>query len=83
MNEDDFDVKFDSGTFTVSGNRIDPIKNHTFHQMEIHFGEFRIEITINHPIQPNSISADYKNGFLEIRFIKAKPLEIPITDKDA
>jgi HSP20 family protein len=83
MQEDDFDIKFDNGILSVVGNRIDPIKNQTFHQMEIHFGEFRIEIKMNQPIQNNPITAEYKNGLLEILLLKAKPIEIPITDKDA
>jgi HSP20 family protein len=83
MNIDDFEINFENNILAINGNRSDPIKNQIFHQMEIHFGEFRIEIIINLPIQLDSISAEYKNGFLEISILKAKTHEIPINHKDS
>jgi HSP20 family protein len=67
----------------ISGTRMDPCKNFSFHQMEIHYGEFEVEVHIPHPIERNSIKAEYKNGFLEISLKKATPKEIQIKNKDA
>lgn len=83
MQEKDFDIKYEQGILTVLGNRKDPNKANTFHQMEIRYGEFRIDIQLNNPIIANSITAEYENGFLEINMNKAVPQEIQIKNKDA
>jgi HSP20 family protein len=83
MDEKDFEVKFEQNILSIYGMRRDPIRNGTFHQMEIYFGEFRIEISINQPLKPDSIAAEYHNGFLEIMLEKAEPHEIQINNKDA
>ena len=67
--------------FQYIGVRRDPIRNNSFHQMEIYFGEFRIEVSINQPIKPDSVAAEYHNGFLEIMLEKAEPHEIPINEQ--
>jgi HSP20 family protein len=83
MDEKDFSIGFEKNRLLVSGSRHDPLKNRSFHQMEIHFGDFQIEIQINQPINRDAIKAEYKNGFLEISLPKAIPQEISIKDKDA
>lgn len=83
VKEKDFSVKFEQNMLTVNGVRHDPLKNQTYHQMEIHFGEFQVEIHIASPIDQDSIKAEYKNGLLEISLTKAIPQEIYIKDKDA
>jgi HSP20 family protein len=83
VDEKDFNIKFEQDTLTISGIRKDPYKNNSFHQMEIHFGEFLAEILLLQPVDSNSIIAEYKNGFLDITISKAIPQEIQIKDKDA
>jgi len=83
VNENDFSIQFDQNILSISGSRQDVLKNYSFHQMEIHFGDFEVEIPIPRPIERNSINAEYKNGLLEISMKKATPKEIQITDKDA
>jgi len=82
VNESDFNIRYDHNVLNVSGTRQDSYKNFTFHQMEIHFGEFEVQIAIPNPIE-ESITAEYKSGFLEISMKKATPKKIHIKDKDA
>jgi HSP20 family protein len=82
VNEKDFTIDFNKNRLLVSGFRNDPLKNRTFHQMEINFGEFQIEIQLTHPINRETIKAEYQNGFLEISLPKTVPQEILIQDKD-
>jgi HSP20 family molecular chaperone IbpA len=82
MRENDFNIRYEKGILTVLGNRKDPHKANTFHQMEIRYGDFRIDILLNQPIVANSIGAVYDNGFLEIRLNKAVSKEIHITNKE-
>ncbi|MEI8130842.1 MAG: Hsp20/alpha crystallin family protein [Leptolinea sp.] len=83
MDEKDFDIKINQNILSVNGIRRDPNRNLTFYQMEIHFGEFRIEQHMNQPIRSDAISTKYQNGFLEILLQKTIAQEISITDKDA
>jgi HSP20 family protein len=83
VQEKDFDIHFEQNILTISGSRLDEYKNFSFHQMEIHFGDFEVEIHIPQPVERNSIKAEYKNGLLEITLKKATVKEIQIKDKDA
>jgi HSP20 family protein len=83
VNENDFNIHLDQNVLMVSGTRADTGKNYSFHQMEIHYGDFEIEVHIPHPVDRNSIKAEYKNGFLDILLVKARPTEIQIKNKDA
>jgi HSP20 family protein len=83
VNEKDFSIKFDKNALLISGIRQDPLKNNSFHQMEISFGEFEIKIHLPQQIDRDSIKAEYTNGFLEIKLTKAVPHEIFVKDKDA
>lgn len=82
MKEEDFKIELRQNKLSVSGIRHDPYRNQSFHQMEIHFGEFLLEIVINQPINSDSIAATYSNGFLEISLQKSLPRNILINDKD-
>lgn len=82
MNEKDFKIHLKNNVLNVSGTRHDPHRKHVFQQMEIHFGDFNIEIAINFPINPNSVAASYLNGFLEISLEKAVTHNISVTNKD-
>jgi HSP20 family protein len=83
VNEKSFSIQFEQNALLISGSRQDAYKNYSFHQMEIHFGDFEVEIQIPRPVERASIKAEYKNGFLEITMKKATPKEIQIKDKDA
>jgi HSP20 family protein len=82
MNEKDFQIRLDNNVLFVSGTRHDPHRKHVYQQMEIHFGDFNIEIAINFPIEPNTMAASYLNGFLEISLEKAVTHNISIKNKD-
>jgi HSP20 family protein len=83
VQEKDFNINFEKNILTVIGSRQDEYKNFSFHQMEIHFGDFEVEIPFPRPVERNSIKAEYKNGLLEITLKKATAKEIQIKDKDA
>jgi HSP20 family protein len=78
VNENDFNIHMDQNVLNISGTRIDARKNFSFHQMEIHYGDFEVEVHIPQPVDRNTIKAEYKNGFLDISMNKARPTEIQI-----
>jgi HSP20 family protein len=64
MVEDDFTITFAERTLVIAGVRHDPAAKVGYHQMEIFYGEFRTEVYIPETIDPDSIDASYKDGFL-------------------
>ncbi len=69
---------------TVSGLRPQPTFDDTtcIHQLEVEYGCFERTIPFQSPIDPNSTTSTYKNGFLLIRLPKkTKPEQIKVTIK--
>ena len=66
MVEDDFAITFAERTLAIAGVRYDPSAKVGYHQMEIAYGEFRTEVYIPETVDPDSIEATYKDGFLMV-----------------
>jgi HSP20 family protein len=73
MRAEDFQVKFEDGILTISGERSPRRegKRH-YHAMEVQVGPFERRFRVPVPVDPASIHAAYEHGFLEIRFRKAR-----------
>jgi HSP20 family protein len=80
MKEADFALSLNQNALIISGTREDQLVQKAFHQMEIHYGEFEIQVEIPTSVEPHKASAEYKNGFLFIQLPKTTPREINITD---
>jgi HSP20 family protein len=80
MNENDFEIVLDQNILIVRGVRTDTSERRSFHQMEINYGEFISAVEIHAPIEPSTVTAEYKNGFLWISLPKAQPKHIPIDE---
>jgi HSP20 family protein len=78
MKEDDFVIELNGRVLTIRGIRQDIHERRAFHQMEIPFGEFAIELALPQPIEPGQVEAIYEHGFLRIIFQKARPRQIQI-----
>jgi HSP20 family protein len=78
MREQDFSIELDGRSLTVRGSRQDLPERRAFHQMEIHFGEFAIELELPNYIEADQVQAVYSDGFLRIHLPKARPRQIPI-----
>ena len=78
MKDDDFAIELKGRFLTIRGMRQDIPERRAFHQMEIPFGEFAIELALPQPIEPGQVEAIYENGFLRIILPKARPRQISI-----
>jgi HSP20 family protein len=78
--ETDLEISYDNGILVISGTRPDVPERRAYHQMEIHFGKFSTGIGVPGPIDLDSSSAEYKDGFLIVRMPKAKPTDIKIEE---
>lgn len=78
---DDISILLADGRLTVSGVRPRPHLQHTrstpaYHQLEIGYGEFRVEVMLPWPIRRERALAAYEDGFLQIEL--ARQAETPI-----
>ena len=80
MRESDFEVTFEDGHLFVNGVRPDVPERRAYHQMEIRFGKFSTAIAIPGPVDLEKSEAEYKDGFLTVTLLKAKPTNIKIEE---
>ena len=83
MKADDFHVEMEGGELRISGEKKEEQeeKGKTFHRVERHFGEFRRIIPLPVAVDAEHITAEYKDGVLEVKVPKseaAKPRKIKI-----
>ena len=78
--EADFTITLDNNILTINGFRTDNLDRKSFHQMEIHFGEFYSEVELAGPVDNEHSSAEYHDGFLWIFLPKAQSKQIEIKD---
>jgi HSP20 family molecular chaperone IbpA len=80
MREQDFLVGLNGPVLTIRGVRQDVPERRSYHQMEIRFGEFNIELGLPFHVDADQVQAVYNNGFLRILLPKAHPRQIPIVE---
>ncbi len=82
MDEKDLKINFEDGVLTVSGERTFERKDErNYHRIERSYGTFTRTFTLPRTVDPNQITANYRNGILEIEIPKkeeAKPRQIAI-----
>ena len=66
MHEPDFSIVLDGRYLTIRGLRQDVIERRAYHQMEIRYGEFNVDVEIPLTIDADNVQATYQNGFLKI-----------------
>jgi HSP20 family protein len=74
VKEEDMTVTLFSDLLIVEGKRDQPVfvDAHSCHQLGIKYGSFRSEVGLMLPVDPESITAEYQNGLLEIRLKKLR-----------
>jgi HSP20 family protein len=70
MGEEDFDITFANGVLLVEGARRDAAEKTGYHQLEIAYGDFSVEVQLPMPLLVDHITATYENGFLLISLPK-------------
>ena len=80
MREDDISIHLDGRLLVVRGVRMDTTERRAYHQMEIPFGEFILEIELAAAVSTNDIEAGYRDGFLRVYLPKARPKTIIIEE---
>lgn len=80
MREGDFAIELNGRFLSIRGFRQDLAERRAFHQMEIRFGEFILDLELPAYVESDQVQAVYSDGFLRVTLPKARPRQIPITD---
>jgi HSP20 family protein len=78
MRQQDFSVQIENNFLTISGMRPDKPERRAYHQMEVRFGDFSSVVAIPGPVDVDSSSAEYEDGFLTVNLPKVSPDKIHI-----
>jgi HSP20 family protein len=83
MTREEIDVTVDDGTLTIKGEKRFPDgpKEDQFHRVERRYGAFSRSFSLPQTVDPNKVSAEYKNGVLTVRLgvrEEAKPRSIKV-----
>lgn len=78
MREEEFSIELDDRLLSIRGIRPDVTERRAYHQMEIRFGEFSVELELPARISAHLVAAVYKDGFLQVTLPKAQPIQIQV-----
>lgn len=78
VKETDFSVSLVDRVLVITGARRDPSPKVAYHQMEIHYGEFRTEVYLHWAIEEDAIEATYAEGFLKVKLPKARQRRVRV-----
>ncbi len=82
MRQEDVQIEFENGLLTIRGERkIEKTDALTWHRVERIYGNFSRSFTLPRSVDPEKITASYRDGILEIEVPKreeAKPKQIRI-----
>ena len=80
MRDEGFMIELTGRSLTIRGTRQDVPERRAFHQMEIRFGEFIIELELPQAVEADQVKAVYTDGFLRVYLPKSRPRQIPILE---
>ena len=83
MRDGEFNVVLQDRRLMISGVRRRVVRERiAYHQMEVRYGEFRTEVSLPWPVNRESVSATYKEGFLRVELPHARNQQVHIVDVD-
>jgi HSP20 family protein len=83
MQEGEFHVTLDDRRLVIGGTRSVREQPHSYHQLEVHYGEFRTEVVLPVPVDEERIVARYDDGFLSVELPRLKPRKVKVTEVGA
>lgn len=78
MVESGFAIIVDDNLLSIRGARTDIVERRAYHQMEIRFGEFIVEVPLPCPVEVENAQAIYQNGFLKVELPKVRATHVAI-----
>jgi HSP20 family protein len=83
MTREDIDINIENFVLTIRGEKkvASDVKEEQFHHVERRYGTFSRSFSLPQTVDPNRVSAEYKNGVLAVRLPlrdEAKPRSIKV-----
>jgi HSP20 family molecular chaperone IbpA len=81
MRDNDFNVALVNQQLSISGTR--PAQERAqaaYHQLEVRYGEFRVDVSLPWPVDEAQVTARYDDGFLKVELPRARPHQITVVD---
>src|SRR3954468_11850044 len=83
MSRDDIDINIENFVLTIKGEKkgASEVKEEQYHHVERRYGTFSRSFSLPTTVDPNRVSAEYKNGVLTVRLPlreEAKPRSIKV-----
>ncbi|HHS12242.1 MAG TPA: Hsp20/alpha crystallin family protein [bacterium] len=77
MKAEEVSITFQEGVLIIRGVRkaVPPSEHRRYHKMEINYGPFERKIAVMEEVDMESLTANYKDGFLEVRLPKVTARE--------
>lgn len=77
----DLNITLLADRLVISGTRErPPLQNAAYHQVEIGYGEFRVEVLLQWQVERDAVSATYRDGLLEIELPRQPESQITVND---
>lgn len=81
VDPDRFVISLLERRLVITGTRYDPnVVRRAYHQMEIHFGEFRTEVELPCVVDEDRVDAEYREGLLRVTLPKLAQSLTPFKD---
>jgi HSP20 family protein len=83
MSRDDIDINIENFVLTIKGEKkaAAEVRDEQYHHVERRYGSFSRSFSLPQTVDPNRVSADYKQGVLTVRLPQreeAKPKQITV-----
>ena len=83
MSRDDIDINIENFVLTIRGEKkaSDEVKDEQYHHVERRYGSFSRSFSLPQTVDPNKVSAEYKQGVLTVKIPlreEAKPRSIKV-----
>jgi HSP20 family protein len=83
MRAHEFSVALNGTQLVISGTRERPtLHNAAYHQVEINYGDFRVELNLPWNLDAHSVTATYRDGFLQIEMPRLPENRIRVVGED-
>lgn len=78
MCKEDFSITLEERKLAIEGIREDLEPKQAYHQMEIGYGPFRVEVFLPWSVDPEQVEAVYEQGFLRVFLPRPAIRRVPI-----
>jgi HSP20 family protein len=83
MRAHEFNVALNTNQLVITGTRErPPLQNAAYHQVEINYGEFRVEITFPWTVEQGGVTAAYRDGFLQVELPRIPDSRIHVVGEE-